>query len=86
MLTIDIDDLRIIPLDFWAFFSDASSYIGRFKFSKSQFVNENVFEYLHQEIMDNQNKKLLGIDMKNIRLFGHNRGCKSPTSPVFMLT
>lgn len=66
MLTIDIDNLRIIPLDFWAFFSDASSYIGRFKFSKSQFVNENVFEYLNQEIMDNQNRRLLGIDMKNI--------------------
>lgn len=66
MFTIDIDDLRIIPLDFWAFFLDASSYIGRFKFSKSQFVNENVFECLYQEIMGNQNKKMLGIDMKNI--------------------
>lgn len=66
MFTIDINNLRIIPLDFWAFFSDASSYIGRFKFSKSQYISEAVFEYLYQEIMDNQSGKIIGVDMRNI--------------------
>lgn len=66
MFTIDINNLRIIPLDFCAFFADASSYIGRFKFSKSQYVSENVFECLCKELTNSHCKKIIGIDMKNI--------------------
>lgn len=66
MLTIDINNLRIIPLDFWAFFSDASNYIGRFKFSKSQYISETVFEYLYQEINEYEKEMFIAVDMSNI--------------------
>ena len=66
MLTINTNRLRIIPLDFWAFYSDASNYIGRFKFSKSQYISEVVFDYLYQDINDYEDEIFIAIDMSNI--------------------
>ena len=66
MFTIDINNIRIIPLDFCVFFLDASNYIGRFKFSKKQYINEAVFKDLMQEILENNDKKIIGVDMSNI--------------------
>lgn len=66
MFIIDINNIRIIPLDFCVFFLDASNYIGRFKFSKKQYINEAVFKDLMQEILENNDKKIIGVDMSNI--------------------
>lgn len=66
MLTINMDNLKIIPLDFWAFYNDASKYIGRFKFSKNQCISEEVFEILCQELEETPVGCIVAIDMSNI--------------------
>ncbi len=69
MIKIEFNSLKILPIDFWSFYSTEKDYILPIKFSISQCIGDTVCEYIFQEINEVKDDTFLAIDMNNISAY-----------------
>ena len=66
MLTIENKNVCIIPVDFWAFFQEASKYKEKNIYSSKHNIGEDTFNLINDKINNTLDERFLAIDMKNI--------------------
>lgn len=69
MFILDDENIKVLPVDFVAYFLDAQRYKEKNRYSNSQNINEDTCNIIAGLINVQGNENFLAIDMKNIKSY-----------------